>query len=280
MKKIVSLILAVLVVFSMAACSEDLEHNRRESKTRILFTNSITQEEVNSILAYMNNLDTYCETVAQKSQNGADTTYDMVKLIALGLGVDSYMLDNIQVSKDDYNYSIDNAVQKQANSTYRTVELLALIAYEMDKSGEYSSQISAVESRLYSQEDLCTTPTQQVVNGEYRMVEMLELMALIADSKGEYSGQIQAIMDEMKTVDDASTSAPQQSVNGAYRTVDMVLLLAEILDYDQQFDGRGQEIADMLDYQDGLCESTAQQNANGTYRTTEAFGLLAEVLNS
>ena len=75
------------------------------------------------------------------------------------------------------NYSCKSASQQQVNGTYRTVEMLEIIAKELDSGGRYSSQISSVMSNYALNNYSCKSAVQQAVNGTYRTVEMLEIIA-------------------------------------------------------------------------------------------------------
>ena len=57
------------------------------------------------------------------------------------------------------------------------MELLAIIAYELDTSGLYSDVISGTLERFSANEAACESAPQQTVNGSYRCVELLAVIA-------------------------------------------------------------------------------------------------------
>ncbi len=83
------------------------------------------------------------------------------------------MLNRLQTQ----NESCGSAVQQEVNGAYRCVELLAIIAYELDTYGIYSSLISGVLTSLSDVNDTCSSAPQQLANGMYRCVEMAALVA-------------------------------------------------------------------------------------------------------
>ncbi|MBE5767801.1 MAG: hypothetical protein E7335_11730 [Clostridiales bacterium] len=73
------------------------------------------------------------------------------------------------------NIYADSAPQQQVNGSYRTVELLEVIAHE---KGCSSSSVSSIMSTFSLQNIYADSAVQQAVNGAYRTVELLELIAL------------------------------------------------------------------------------------------------------
>ena len=71
----------------------------------------------------------------------------------------------------------ESAPQQSANGSYRCVELLAIIAYELDTAGLYSDVISGTLERFSANEAACESAPQQTVNGSYRCVELLAVIA-------------------------------------------------------------------------------------------------------
>ena len=118
------------------------------------------------------------------------------------------------------NYSCDSAPQQQVNGTYRTVELLELIALKLGCS---SSSVSSIMSSFSINNYSCKSAPQQVVNGTYRTVELLELIAL---KVGAPSSSVSSIMSSYTINNYSCDSAAQQAVNGTYRTVELLELIA------------------------------------------------------
>ena len=80
------------------------------------------------------------------------------------------------------NISCKSAVQQAVNGNYRTVEMLEIIAKELDTKGTYSSSISSVMTSFTLNNISCKSAPQQEVNGTYRTVEMLEIIAKELDN--------------------------------------------------------------------------------------------------
>lgn len=246
----------------------------------IRFETYISSDEISSVIGDMRRTDSLCESAYQQSQNGADACYELVKIIAKGLGVSSDDISYVQSQKIIGSSSSNSAIQEQVISTYRTFDLLVLIAEKLDEDGEYAYDISSIESTFRSQDNNASGAPQQLVNGLYRSVEILEVIAKIADEDNNYSTEIYSTLNRLYTQNDSCKSAPQQSANGAYRCVEMVLLIAEILDYDGDFQYDIDYVSSTLDSNNDRCTSALQQNANGVYRMAEALEVLANVLNS
>ncbi|MEG2357157.1 MAG: hypothetical protein RSC40_09390, partial [Clostridia bacterium] len=75
------------------------------------------------------------------------------------------------------NYSCESAPQQTVNGSYRTLEMLEIVAKLLDTSGSYANEISSVMSSFVTNNYSCDSAPQQAVNGTYRTVEMLEIIA-------------------------------------------------------------------------------------------------------
>ncbi len=73
--------------------------------------------------------------------------------------------------------SASNINHQILNGTYRTVQLLEIIAYELDTSGAFSDYISDVMDTLRKNDSSASNINQQILNGCYRTVQMLEIIA-------------------------------------------------------------------------------------------------------
>ena len=71
------------------------------------------------------------------------------------------------------------APQQEANGAYRMVEMLSIIALELDSSGSYSDTISGVLDDMSTNNSYCSGAPQQLANGLYRSVEMAAIVALL-----------------------------------------------------------------------------------------------------
>ena len=88
-------------------------------------------------------------------------------------GSHSSDISDVMYSFTMNNYSCDSAPQQQVNGSYRTVEMLEVIAKILDTKGKYASEISDVMYSYTMNNYSCKSAPQQVVNGTYRTVEML-----------------------------------------------------------------------------------------------------------
>ena len=77
-------------------------------------------------------------------------------------------------TNDDY---CESALQQSANGAYRCAELLAIIAYALDYTGEDAPAIEGILESLESNDERCESAQQQIVNGTYRCVELLAVIA-------------------------------------------------------------------------------------------------------
>ena len=67
------------------------------------------------------------------------------------------------------------------NGTYRTFEILYVIANKVDATGAYRSTISDIYDSYRSQNRSADNVYQQIVNGTYRTFEMLYVIAKLYD---------------------------------------------------------------------------------------------------
>ena len=63
------------------------------------------------------------------------------------------------------NSYCSGAPQQTANGAYRAVEMLAIIAYELDSNGSKASVISGVLEEMSSNNNYCSGAPQQEANG-------------------------------------------------------------------------------------------------------------------
>ena len=80
------------------------------------------------------------------------------------------------------NVMSDTVHQQIVNGTYRTVDMLAIVAAELDRDEQYKSKIADVLEARRHQNVMSDTVYQQAVNGTYRTVDMLAILANILDS--------------------------------------------------------------------------------------------------
>ena len=89
------------------------------------------------------------------------------------------LVSDILDSMSTNNSRCSGAPQQTANGTYRAVDMLAIIAMELDSKGTYTSLITGVLDDLSSNNARCSGAPQQLANGLYRCVEMAAIIALI-----------------------------------------------------------------------------------------------------
>ena len=91
-------------------------------------------------------------------------------------------ISSVMSSFSSQNTRADNIYQQICNGTYRTTELLTIIAYELDTSGAYASQIRSVQSSFSSQSTRADNIYQQICNGTYRTTELAAIVAYELDN--------------------------------------------------------------------------------------------------
>ena len=96
-------------------------------------------------------------------------------------GAYSSVIKNILSDYEENNDRCESAPQQSVNGAYRSVELLGVIAYELDSSGAYSPVIKNILSDYEENNDRCESAPQQSVNGAYRSVELLGVVAMLLD---------------------------------------------------------------------------------------------------
>ena len=108
------------------------------------------------------------------------TTALFVACAAPACAASSYsdLISGVLDDMSSNNEACSGAPQQSANGSYRLVEMLAIIAYELDSSGKYSDLISGVLDDMSTNNKACTGAPQQLANGLYRCVEMAAIVAL------------------------------------------------------------------------------------------------------
>lgn len=155
-----------------------------------------------------------------------DLYSDVELVIDYGVGTYSDVIDTLY----DNNDNCSSASQQAANGSYRAVELLNIIAKQLDKKGKYTGTIATIILDWYNNDSSSTSAVQQEVNGLYTCVKLLNVIALEKDLIGKYSTQIDSVMDSFADVNSSCSSAPQQVANGSYRMTEMLGIIAGIYD--------------------------------------------------
>ena len=109
------------------------------------------------------------------------TTALFVACAAPACAASSYsdLISGVLDDMSSNNESCSGAPQQEANGAYRMVEMLAIIALELDSSGSYSDTISGVLDDMSTNNSYCSGAPQQLANGLYRSVEMAAIVALL-----------------------------------------------------------------------------------------------------
>lgn len=173
------------------------------------------------------------------------------------------------------NYSCKSAIQQQVNGTYRTVEMLEVIAHELDYSNNYDKDISSIMSTFALNDYSCKSAEQQAVNGYYRSVELLEIIARETGTADD--SDISSVMSTFALNDYSCKSAPQQQVNGSYRCVEMLEIIARALDTNGKNDSDITSVMSSFSLNNYSCESAPQQEVNGLYRSVEMLEIIAGI---
>ena len=85
---------------------------------------------------------------------------------------------------DDYdsgNKSANSAPQQQVNGAYRMVDMLTVLAMELDTTGRFTSMISDIRDTFKAQNNSANGAPQQLVNGLYRSVELAAIVAMLLE---------------------------------------------------------------------------------------------------
>ena len=114
----------------------------------------------------------------------------------------------------------NNIYQQIQNGTYRTVQMLEVIAR---KFGCPSSSIDRVMSDFRHGDTMANNIYQQIQNGTYRTVQMLEVIARKLNCP---SSSIDRVMSDFRHGDTMANNIYQQIQNGTYRTVQMLEVIA------------------------------------------------------
>lgn len=112
------------------------------------------------------------------------------------------------------------------NGRYRTVQMLEIIAYELDTKGVYADAIDAVMNQLIENDTNASNINHQILNGAYRTVQMLEIIAYELDITSTYGDAIDRVMDTLIKNDSQASNINHQIQNGTYRTVQMLEIIA------------------------------------------------------
>ena len=112
----------------------------------------------------------------------------------------------------------NNIYQQICNGTYRTVELLNILAKQKGCS------TSGIMSNFSHRDTMADNINQQICNGKYRTVELLDA---IAQHMGCSTSDIMSNFSHRDTMAD---NINQQICNGTYRTVELLNLIVKKID--------------------------------------------------
>lgn len=166
------------------------------------------------------------------------------------------------------------------NGRYRTVQMLEIIAYELDTTGQYADAIENVMNTLKKNDSSASNINHQILNGAYRTVQMLEIIAYELDETGKYGDFIENVMDTLIKNDSSASNINHQILNGTYRTVQMLEVIAYELDKSGAFSDYISDVMDTLRKNDSSASNINQQIVNGTYRTVQMLEIIAYELNT
>ena len=98
-------------------------------------------------------------------------------------GAYSSTIRSIHSSYSHQDTMAKNIYQQICNGTYRTVELLEVIARILDEDDAYGSTIRSIHSSYSHQDTMAKNIYQQICNGTYRSTELLEVIARELDAQ-------------------------------------------------------------------------------------------------
>ena len=176
--------------------------------------------------------------------------------------------------------SASNINHQIVNGRYRTVQMLEIIAYELDTTGVYGDAIESVMDNLRRNDASASNVNHQILNGAYRTVQLLEVIAYELDTKGIYGDYIESVMDTLRKNDSSASNINHQILNGTYRTVQMLEVIAYELDTNGVFADYISDVMDTLRKNDSSASNINQQIVNGAYRTVQMLEIIAYELNT
>ena len=121
--------------------------------------------------------------------------------------------------KDNSDERVPTLEHQEVNGAYRMVDMLMIIAHEMDVSSE---MISGINDTYNSWDQSASGTPQQLVNGLYRSVELAYMIGSKSDAYGSWSSYFQEVYDNWIDINKSCEGAPQQAANGIYRFVEML----------------------------------------------------------
>ena len=124
------------------------------------------------------------------------------------------------------NNAAENINHQIANGLYRSVELLAIIAYELDLTGIVGPVIQDVLKDFSEHDSAAENINHQIVNGAYRMVDLLANIAYQLDNTGNFGTAIESQLSDCIANDNAAENIKHQIVNGLYRSVELPAIIA------------------------------------------------------
>ena len=189
-------------------------------------------------------------------------------------------IDNVMDTLKQNDSSASNINHQILIGRYRTVQMLEIIAYELDTTGAYADAIDSVMDTLKRNDSSASNINHQILNGAYRTVQMLEIIAYELDTNGVFGDYIESVMDTLKRNDSSATNINHQILNGTYRTVQMLEVIAYELDTNGVFKDFISDVMDTLKQNDSSASNINQQIVNGTYRTVQMLEIIAYELNT
>lgn len=137
------------------------------------------------IAAAQAKLSSFCIAALDQQAIGADVIFDLTSIIASELDLGGDWKDQIATVSADHAASAQqahSALQRTANSMYRTVSMLCIVASQLDHRAKWTSAVEDIQDLLESLDNVCISSYQQCVNGCYRCMEIMAVVALALES--------------------------------------------------------------------------------------------------
>jgi len=169
--------------------------------------------------------------------------------------------------------------QQFANGSYGLVDILAIIAKQLDASNTNSASIASILSQRTVSDISTDSAVQQTANGSFRCVELLALIARECDRRNAYSDEIQSVLRQMNLTDISSKSAYQQIANGTYRMAEMLAIACKAADRKDRYGTKIPKVLSQMNISDISSRTAPQQAVNGLFTAASLMALFANLMD-
>lgn len=242
------------------------------SSNAIAYADSSTDEYINTLTSLYDAFqqdDVLCKTEEDEVANGCYYIARLLAILAQEMdSSDTDSIDEVLESIEAEKATTTDAMEAASKYIYNSVELLSMVAKNLDTRGSYKSYIETILSDLKRNDAKYSNGELKLANSSYRLFDM---MTVIAVERGVETSLISAVDDALPN----SSYAPAATAGALYCNVDLCYYIVKSGDVAGLFSSSIDSVLMNRDKLNNVCSSTVQQQINGTQRLFEMLTFMA-----